>query len=108
MSTPRGMARGGGEDGFEEEDPDASLGGGGGGGGGWGELALAGPSGLQQTSDANQPEPERIGIADYMTAVTPDPYVCSVCYVVFPSATLLAEHQTTHEAALIDSDTAVR
>jgi len=61
MSTPRGMARDDGEDGFEE-DPDASLiggggdgGVGGGGGGGWGELALAGPSGLQQNPDANQP-----------------------------------------------------
>ena len=51
-------------------------------------------------------EPERIGIADYMTAMTPDPYVCSTCYVVFPSASLLADHQTTHEAAPIDSDSA--
>ena len=39
-----------------------------------------------------------------MTAVTPDPYVCSICYVVFPGASLLADHMTTHEAVPIDSD----
>ena len=57
ISTPRAMARmDSGDGGYEEEDPDASVNdGGGGGGGAWGELALAGPSGLQQNSDTNQP-----------------------------------------------------
>ena len=61
ISTPRGgmvggRVGGGREDGYDDEDPDGSLcGEGGAGGGAWGELALAGPSGLQQNSDANQP-----------------------------------------------------
>ena len=51
-----GAGRGGAEgvdDTFEDVDPDASVDGGG--GGSWGEMALAGPSGIQQSSDGNQP-----------------------------------------------------
>lgn len=67
IGTPRGGGGGGGvggggggggggsrgiDDAFEDEDPEASVDGG---SGSWGEVALAGPSGLQQDSDANQP-----------------------------------------------------
>ena len=58
IGTPRGggVAVGGGgrgiDDAYEDEDPEASVDGG---SGSWGEVALAGPSGLQQDSDANQP-----------------------------------------------------
>jgi len=117
MSTPRGMAREDGEDGFEE-DPDASLiggggggGVGGGGGGGWGELSLAGPSGLQQNPDANQPagmlfgsvrhpnaeesfQRQRANLSSLFQAPEPLPDIkCPFCQKLFAHKSSMCRHK---------------